>query len=141
MKNKAQTIALLLAIVAYAISCQTAAEQEKKNIREVSELSHVMRHIVEKTKSIRADISNGEAPAEDHRGRFKQIVTAQPTNDKTKGEHFEGMANSFLASLDKIYTDPSNRSKHYKSMVQTCQNCHAIQCPGPMNLIKGLQLK
>lgn len=137
---------LVLALACYLWSCSQVADKQEKSaeqqrFRTVSELSQVMRELTDHTRTIGAALAKGELPAEDYREAFARIKVAEPTDDKTKGQYFEPMAEIFLQSLEQIYLDPSpeNRIQHYQNLVQTCESCHQEQCPGPLGLIKDLK--
>lgn len=104
-----------------------------------SELALLMRAMDSDSQKLKNAILNKQS-LEDFREKFAKIHTAIPTDANTKSKAFEAMSNSFLASLDKVYTQ-ENKVETFNLMVNNCLNCHKTTCPGPTVRIKKLLIE
>ena len=104
-----------------------------------SELSLLMRQMHSHAAEARAAVAEKRNVA--YPAAFLAINTAQPTDDETKNEHFEGFSKAYLQMLDNyIASTDENRIKNYNAVVYSCLSCHSSHCPGPVPKIKKLLL-
>lgn len=73
--------------------------------------------------------------------KYNRILTAKPSSEAKKGEHYTEYANSFLAQTERFGKSTAEERKiEYNNLVKTCIRCHESYCPGPISMLRKLQL-
>lgn len=108
--------------------------------RSESELSKLMRTMANDMKRIRVKVQKGEKIPVFYK-KYHRINTAKPSVESKKGEHYAEYASVFLAQLDRFgKAEPAGIKAEYNNLVKTCIRCHETYCPGPISMLKKLQL-
>jgi len=108
--------------------------------RAESELSKLMRTMANDMKRVRVKVQNGDKIPAFYK-KYDRVLTAKPSVESKKGEHYPEYANVFLAQVDRFSkADKSNQKLEYNNLVKTCIRCHETYCPGPISMLKKLQL-
>jgi cytochrome c553 len=108
--------------------------------RSESELSKLMRTMANDMKRVRVKIQNGEKIPMFYK-KYHRINTAKPSVESKKGEHYPEYANAFLIQLDRFgKAEKTTQKSEFNSLVKTCIRCHETYCPGPISMLKKLQL-
>lgn len=108
--------------------------------RAESELSKLMRTMANDMKRVRVKVLNGDKIPAFYK-KYDRILTAKPSVESKKGEHYPEYANVFLAQVDRFSkADKSIQKLEYNNLVKTCIRCHETYCPGPISMLKKLQI-
>jgi hypothetical protein len=108
--------------------------------RAESELSKLMRTMANDMKRVRVKVQNGDKIPAFYK-KYNRIHTAKPSVESKKGEHYTEYANVFLAQVDRFSkVELANQKLEYNNLVKTCIRCHETYCPGPISMLKKLQL-
>ena len=106
-----------------------------------SELALLMRKLYDDLKANRKLISEGGKSEIDWSEEFKSMPYATPTENKNSGPVFTSFANKYLLDLRSFQNAPdSSHISTYNSMIQSCLDCHAEYCRGPMETIGKLKI-
>ena len=72
---------------------------------------------------------------------FLKIHTAKPTTSNTKPASFDNFATDYINAVKVLYSSPKEDAKrNYNLVVQKCESCHQISCPGPLKKINALKI-
>lgn len=106
-----------------------------------SELAVLMRNMYSYQKNTRNLILNKKDFLSYPAG-FNNIKTAKPTDDNTKDELYNPMADAYLSAIKEL-DKGSNKDKirKYNQVVAACDNCHHHYCPGPLQKINALYIE
>ena len=108
--------------------------------RSESELSKLMRTMANDMKRIRVKVQNGEKIPMFYK-KYHRINTAKPSVESKKGDRYPEYATVFLTQLDRFgKAEPAGLKTEYNNLVKTCIRCHETYCPGPISMLKKLQL-
>jgi cytochrome c553 len=127
-----------LSVLIFILACCTQISKKEKGARTVSELSALMREMKKDCQALSAQILQGQKLNPDFRGKFAAIKTAKPTDETTKTESYEAMANDFLEKLDQIYQKQTPEIQDFNALVHSCITCHETHCQGPIKTIEKL---
>lgn len=128
--KKILVIGLLLFVVA---SCrQKVKVQAYPN--EMSEMALAMRTMVDKLKEAKTDIERGVEP----KLSIEDFKAYHFTDASFQKEGFDPMADALLMAAHKFDETPS--VENYELVVNSCKSCHEYMCPGPLEMIKTLEL-
>ena len=123
-------IITVLTLVIWACSNQSA------DMYEASDLSLMMREMVDWSKEAKQKLDRGEriheVPA-----HFFQLARQKSTRNEHEEEAFQAMVPSYLDALKGIERKDSQEF-YYNASIQACKNCHHIYCGGPMSIIEQL---
>lgn len=115
---------------------------ETKFPNDKSELAFYMRNLYNDLKANKKRIKNGEEALEvEWAMKYANLITVTPTDSKNSGPVFEAFAGKFMLDL-KAYQDADKNGnlEIYNGMIQSCLNCHAQYCKGPMGAIRKLKM-
>jgi hypothetical protein len=105
-----------------------------------SDLSKLMRLMTSDAKKLREKVQQGDKIPMFYK-KYKRIYTAKASADGKKGSEFDGLAAAFLINCERLQNaDNASRKGAYNAMVIACIRCHEKYCPGPINMLKKLQL-
>lgn len=108
--------------------------------RSESELSKLMRTMANDMKRVRVKVQNGEKIPMFYK-KYHRINTAKPSVESKKGERYPEYANTFLVQLDRFgKAEKINQKTEFNNLVKTCIRCHETYCPGPISMLKKMQL-
>jgi len=129
--KKFLVIALILVIAA---SCR---QKPKLQIypNEMSEMALSMRSMVDKLQQAKDDIERGIEP----KLSIEDFKSDHFTDQSFQKEGFDPMADALLLAANKFDETPS--IANYELVLNSCKSCHEYMCPGPLELIKTLELE
>lgn len=147
MRKQYLFIAFIAAVA--IVACNTGQPEAPNNnaiIKEGksakdSEMTLLMRKMYNNYVMLKDSIVNGNTI---DRGLFSEvhrIHRAVPTDSTIMGPVFEGMATSYLNTVDSLLLADSKHEMYFNISVQSCLGCHQEYCPGPMDKIKKLTIK
>jgi cytochrome c556 len=134
------SVLLLLSLTFTA--CDSAQKEEAReasceaplNPNGDSERALLMRKMTQLAEANAAALrSGGELVPYD--GSFAELASSTGTMPVDE-DFFKGMSASYLSNLEALYAaEPSDRIKLHNNLVQSCQDCHAQTCRGPLKRI------
>jgi len=154
LKNKFLIILSLLSFVVLLVQCSDGNKQSEEkakadslascvkpmNPNGDSELSLLMREMVNSAESLKEMVQKGDLPKEFPEA-FLKIHTAKPTDSETKKASFEGYANNYISNLHLLYSSPKEElEQNYNAVITACVSCHSEHCPGPLKKINSLKI-
>lgn len=105
-----------------------------------SQLTKLMRTMAADMKKARVEIIAGKKINNFGR-QYTKIHTAKPSSDSKKGEQYPEFAASFMVQLERFKNAPTESAKlEYNALAKTCVRCHETYCPGPITMLKKLQI-
>ena len=145
--NQISFLLLVSAFLLFSLSCkqkQASIENVKTNCEinpnGESELALLMRKMYLHLKSERDSTLVGKH-ATTYPTEFEKMYTATPTDEHTKDEMFDPMAEVFLKNLEVYHNVSDSLPAYYNVLVSGCENCHLHYCPGPLEKIRKLYIK
>ena len=119
-------------------SCQI---QKPLNPNGDSELALLMRAMFDDGMRMKQQIESGKVPKVVK--HFDKMLTAKATQpEKVANPRYKAYADVYLNFMNELeHADKESAVPLYKSMVQSCLNCHSILCPGPKVRIEKLVLE
>jgi len=126
---------------------ETSKTENKKGPRKLetvktSELAQLMRLMDKEMQSAKISIEGGFSFHDSLTFAYGDIHSASATEIDMKKPGFEDFATAYLAQLENFKnSNPSNQKENYNLLVNSCLNCHASHCPGPVGKIKELKIK
>ena len=153
IKKLANIIAILMALMVIISACNqqettdnTIEDKPKKKLEmyEASELSVLMRKMQKEMEMLKADIDkNGQENVDlsNYLLDYKEITTANPTDNKTKDVTYLGFATVYLEKTNALKN--SNKEDlifNYNNTINACIACHEKHCSGPIKMINGLKI-
>ena len=109
---------------------------QRADMYEASELSELMRVMVDFSESAKEKLEQGEAigPIPTEMWDLRQM-------EATRGEHeeaeFQAMAIPYLQALKGIERGDS-QAYFYRQSIDACRTCHTTYCGGPLEVINTL---
>lgn len=75
-------------------------------------------------------------------GSFEKVIFNAERSMKVEEQLFQGMAKVYIAQLNKLYEAGSMEEKMalHNNVVQSCQDCHAQTCRGPLKRIDKMKV-
>ena len=105
-----------------------------------SQLTKLMRTMAADMKKARVEILAGKKIAK-FGNQYMQIHSAKPSSESKKGEHFSEYATAFLVQMQRFKNaQPENVKLEYNALAKTCVHCHESYCPGPITMLRKLQI-
>ena len=105
-----------------------------------SPLTKLMRTMTADMKKARVEIIAGKKISNFGK-QYSKINTAKPSSESKKGEQFTEFASAFLVQMDRFKNAPSERAKmEFNALAKTCVHCHETYCPGPITMLRKLQI-
>lgn len=155
--NKQLFILLFAGIFVFACSQNTEIKEEKststkdsvdkKGPRKLetvktSELAQLMRLMDKEMQSAKISIEGGFSFHDSLTFAYGDIHSAMATEESMKKPGFDDFASAYLKQLEifKNSGQPTQK-ENFNLLVNSCLNCHASHCPGPVNKIKELKIK
>ncbi len=127
-------IAFLIAIVSMCFISASAVKQTQ------SPLSKLMKTMAADMKKARVSVLEGKKP-KNFGKHYDRIQTAAPSSEAKKGEHFQEYATSFLTQMDRMkQASPETAKAEFNALSKTCIRCHESYCPGPISMLRKLQV-
>lgn len=105
---------------------------------EASELSSLMRDMVEFSKASKATLNAGGTIDSVPQHLFN-LKHAKATRDEHLEESFQSLTDPYLNALRGIERGDSQHY-YYKKSINACKSCHQVYCGGPMSIINQLPL-
>jgi hypothetical protein len=107
-----------------------------------SELATLMRLMDKEMQSAKISIEGGFSYHDSLTFAYGNIHNASATEENMKKPGFEGFATAYLNQLEifKKSAQPEQK-ENFNLLVNSCLNCHASHCPGPIGKIKELKIK
>jgi uncharacterized FlaG/YvyC family protein len=107
-----------------------------------SELAQLMRLMDKEMQSAKISIEGGFSYHDSLTFDYGNIHSAMATEENMKKPGFDEFASAYLKQLEilKKSGQPSQK-QNFNLLVNSCLNCHASHCPGPINKIKELRIK
>lgn len=140
---------MLVSMIAIIYSCQSKKEAEKEencapaavNPNGDSELALLMRDMAKISEANAIALREGKELAP-YKGEFAAMKTAERTMKDFDETFFQGMSDSYLANMQKLYeAKPEDRITLHNNVVESCQACHNQICPGPLKRIDKMMVK
>lgn len=131
------TFATLL-LLGFLLSSASYRTQPAAN--DASELTLLMREMYADAQRMKQQLLKGKQPKV--RQHFDAIHTAKATVPaKNENDRFRAAAKAYQATLMALeQANATDAPARYQDMIQSCMNCHATVCPGPMTRIQRLYL-
>ena len=104
---------------------------------DTSEMALLMRDMFERLEVIKDKIENNENLSEEQLS-FAIIHSQEATDSSFTNEGLVGMSEAYSRIINQFNNDHSK--ENYKSIVNSCINCHISMCPGPLERIDNLIL-
>jgi len=105
-----------------------------------SPLTKLMRTMAADMKKARVEIIAGEKISNFGK-QYSKINTAKPSSESKKGEQFTEFSKAFLVQIDRFKNAPSENAKmEFNALAKTCVHCHETYCPGPITMLRKLQI-
>ncbi len=150
MRKGLQLITILVMSFMVLHACTDAAKntivEEKPVVKKSlnpngdSELALLMRKMFAEAKRMKKQVQNGEEVTVllDH----EKILSAHATEPKKAASaEYKTWGAAYLAGIETLKNaTPETAETAYKSLVQSCMNCHKALCPGPVVKIKKLKM-
>lgn len=137
MNNMKLKIIIFSIIATVVLACgQKKDDSSAADMYEASELSAMMRDMVEFSKEAKAKLAAGER-IDSIPSHFWDIKTAVATRDEHLEAPFQTMTVPYLKALEGIQRDDSQQY-YYDASITACKSCHAVYCGGPMAIINQL---
>lgn len=112
--------------------------------KQAEDLSALMDRITKETKLLKKQIDSGKTAGKIFRNYgedYQTILTANPSDESKKGEHFNDFALSFLKETERLRTsNEDGLKKQYNAVITACINCHSTYCPGPITMLKKMKV-
>jgi len=102
-----------------------------------SEMAQLMRSMVNQLEDIKSKVKNNE-DLNQTKLYFSLIHKSQSTDNIQINSDLESMSKSFHSVVNDYNRYPSVKS--YNNIIQSCMNCHASYCSGPMGIINTLYI-
>jgi hypothetical protein len=126
--------ALLFVLVSMCFISASAIKQTQ------SPLSKLMKTMAADMKKARVSVLEGEKPKIFGK-HYDRIYTAAPSSEAKKGEHFQEYATAFLTQMDRMKLASSENAKiEFNALSKTCIRCHESYCPGPISMLRKLNV-
>jgi len=139
MKVKTYFVLFLICYAAI-VSCNSNSNASRNYPNGSSELALLMRDMYDETEQIKAQVEkNAKVQSSAMYGNMLTVEATEP--DKQASELYKAMSGDFIRRWEILKTEHEGISDTYTSVVQSCMNCHAAMCPGPMVKIKKLYLE
>ena len=120
----------------YACTQNSSQSDEKAEMYEASELSSMMREMVEWSKESKALLALGDTiksvPA-----KFYELGSQKATRGEHEEKAFQAMVPLYTEALRGIERGDSQQY-YYEASIQACKSCHSTYCGGPMAIIEQL---
>ncbi len=105
-----------------------------------SQLTKLMRTMASDMKKARVEIITGKKISNFGK-QYTKINSAKPSSESKKGEQFPEYAKTFLVQMDRFKNAPSESVKvEFNALAKTCVRCHETYCPGPITMLRKLQI-
>ena len=99
-----------------------------------SELAVLMREMTQHAEKNAIALREG-GELVPYEGQFDSIFKAKRSM-KVEEQFFQGMASAYITNLEKLYSAPvAERIALHNNLVNSCQDCHAETCRGPLKRI------
>lgn len=155
-------IFILLFAALFVFACSQNTEESKKDTNEqkessttvkkngprkletvkTSELAQLMRLMDKEMQSAKISIEGGYSFHDSLTFNYGNIHSASATEDNMKKPGFDEFASAYLKQLEILKkSGQPNQKENFNLLVNSCLNCHASHCPGPVNKIKELRIK
>ncbi len=121
-------------ILVFAASCRQKSKLQMFP-NEMSEMALSMRSMVDKLRQAKEDIERGIEP----KLSIEDFKSDHFTDQSFQKEGFDPMADALLLASNKFDETPS--VANYELVVNSCKSCHEYMCPGPLELIKTLEIE
>lgn len=109
---------------------------------ETSELAQLMRLMDKEMQSAKISIEGGFSFHDSLTFAYGNIHSASATEESMKKPGFDGFATAYLSQLEIFKNSgQSSQKENFNLLVNSCLNCHASHCPGPVNKIKELKIQ
>ena len=105
---------------------------------DTSEMALLMRDMFEKLEVIKDKIENNEDLSKEQLS-FAAIHLQEVTDSSFIKEGLVPMSEGYIRIINQFNNHPTK--ENYKSIVNSCINCHISMCPGPLERIDNLILK
>ena len=105
---------------------------------DTSEMALLMRDMFEKLEVIKDKIENNEDLSKEQLS-FAAIHLQEVTDSSFIKEGLVPMSEWYIRIINQFNNHPTK--ENYKSIVNSCINCHISMCPGPLERIDNLILK
>lgn len=143
MNTKRLFVILLIGTMFWTSACSSGHSAETSTNTEPvkSELASLMRvmekHGDEVRKALKNDLELPDRPL-----GIEGLLLAQPTPRlHIEQQTFPVFAEEYLKSIDALYVAKSaHRHEDYNAIIQSCSNCHTVNCPGPLMKIDKMFL-
>jgi len=133
MNLKFIVIALLVSLV---FACGKTNKSEKAEMYEASELSSMMRDMVDFSKAAKQSLADGKT-IDSIPSHFWGLKEAHATRDEHLEKPFQDMTAPYLNALKGIERADS-QMYFYNASIDACKSCHSVYCGGPMEIINQL---
>jgi hypothetical protein len=129
-------ILALIAITAFACSNSNQKDSDKADMYEASELSALMREMVEFSKVAKQALADSQS-IDSVPAHFYNLGSVTATRGEHEEDAFQSMVPAYLNALKGIERKDSQQY-YYDASIAACKNCHGVYCGGPMAIIEQL---
>lgn len=135
----------LIGICFAAFACNSISDsgttELKDSIQEKSELAALMRVMEVHGDEVRLALKTGQSLPERPEGIDKLLDAAPTPNMHIDEQTFPVFVDAYLKSVNQLYAASfDDRREVYNGLVQSCSNCHTVNCPGPLMKIDKMFL-
>lgn len=132
-------IGLTILIGACASSADKNSIDSSRATMEKSEMAALMRVMEAHGDEVKLALKNG-GPLPERPEGIDELIESSPTPKMHIDEAtFPVFTQAYLKSVDRLYAaDPNERKGLYNDLVQSCENCHTVNCPGPLMKIEKM---
>lgn len=132
-KNESKTIDSV------SIKEQNSEEESTFKMYEMSPMAALMEQMWVDNQRIKEKILEGISITDSMPSLHYQLFLADMTDPSERDTFFNEQAKSYLAIEEEFYKDPNINTKNkFNAIVNSCLECHAKKCGGPVPRIKKL---
>lgn len=134
---------VLVGLAVLIAACASNVEHDNAltsgSTMEKSELAALMRVMEAHGDEVKFALKSGE-PLPDRPDGIDGLLEATPTPKMHIDEAtFPMFTQAYLNSVDRFYAaNPKDRQEVFNDLVQSCENCHTVNCPGPLMKIEKM---
>ena len=133
------TLSIIVLWTDAGCTTDTSTQIDNNSIAEKSELALLMRVMEKHGDEVRKALNTGEALPSRPEG-IALLLTAEPTPEMHIDQQtFPVFVSQYLDGVDALYLAAAQDQEHaYNAIIQSCSNCHTINCPGPLMKIEKM---
>lgn len=142
--RRIHNVMTLCAVLILALSCKQTPEPQDQKVEaapQQSELAQIMRIMEAHGDAARKAIRHGEElPAQPE--ELAKLLSARPTPGMDiHAASYPAFVDDYLRKAAALHaSDSEEQMEAYNAMIQSCDNCHRVNCPGPLMKIEKMYI-